>query len=114
MSLPELDRLGGDALGDDLDTEIGDALASFGEIAAMEMQPEFMHAFTHYRLRVRPLRVQLALRHDLVAQRDYAWLPLAVAADAGLPSPVRKLVEWVLQDAGSRPAPGCQGTGWSA
>ncbi len=99
MSLPELERLGGDAAASDLDGEVGMALSSFGEVAGIEVLPEFMHVFTHYRLRVTPLRVRLAARSDVAAQRACAWLPLDVAAEAGLPSPVKKLVEW-LQLAG--------------
>ncbi len=94
MSLPELDRLGGDAQCHDLAVELGGALAPFGELASVEVLPEFVHAFTHYRLRVTPMRVRLSLRHAAAAQRTYAWLPLEAAAEAGLPSPVRKLVEW--------------------
>ncbi len=94
MSLPELDRLGGSVEVGDVMAEVADALMSFGQITGMETLPEFMHAFTHYRLRVTPLRVRLASRHELAGQRTYAWLPLDTAVDAGLPSPVRKLVEW--------------------
>ncbi len=95
MSLPELERLGADAGSADLEAEVGMALASFGKVAGMEPLPEFMHAFTHYRLRVTPLRVRLMARSAVAAQRAYAWMPLDAAADAGLPSPVKKLVEWL-------------------
>ena len=106
LSLPELARLSADSspeesgdgraesLSDDLAATVADALASFGTVASIEALPPFMHAFTHYRLQVTPLRVRLAARSDLVAQRAYVWWPLAVAAEAGLPSPVRKLVDW--------------------
>lgn len=95
MSLPELDRLGGDTQCTDLGAELGSALASFGEPASVEMLPEFIHVFTHFRLRVLPVRVRLSRRHHVAAERAYAWLPLHAAADAGLPSPVRKLVDWL-------------------
>lgn len=94
LSLPELGRLGGAYQCDDAVSALDGALAPFGELASVEALPEFVHAFTHYRLRVTPLRVRLALRHAVTAQRAYAWLPLEAAVDAGLPSPVRKLVEW--------------------
>lgn len=112
MSLPELERLGAmpdidsvdsggdlDAGGVDLHRAVEDALASFGVVSGLEPLPEFMHAFTHYRLRVMPWRVSFAARADLAGQHAYAWLPLEVAAEAGLPSPVKKLVQW-LQQAG--------------
>ncbi len=94
MSLPELERLGADAEGGDLAAGVGAALASFGAVAAIEALPSFMHAFTHYRLHVTPLSVQLATRVDVAAQRAYAWLTLDAALAAGLPAPVRKLVAW--------------------
>ncbi len=97
MSLPELERLGADSVGVaggvDPGDAVADALASFGRVARIQPLPEFMHAFTHYRLRVTPLRVTLAARAELAAQRAYLWLPLDAAVDAGLPSPVRKLVD---------------------
>ncbi len=94
MSLPELERLGGAAPGEDLVAALDSALASFGELASIETLPEFVHGFTHYRLRVTPVRVRLSRRHVVATERAYAWLPLDAAVDAGLPSPVRKLLAW--------------------
>ncbi len=94
LSLPEMDRLGADPVSDHLSAGVGRALLPFGEAQAIEALPAFVHAFTHYRLRVTPLFVRMATRADVVAQRAYAWWPLGAAVDAGLPAPVKKLVEW--------------------
>ena len=52
--------------------------------------PQLSHSFTHFKLHIRPVRLQLMPRHaDSPGQ---AWLPLADALDAALPAPVRKLV----------------------
>ncbi len=99
MSLPELERLGSEAVGEvdivGLDSAVTEALLTFGAVEDVARLPEFTHAFTHYRLRVTPLQVRLAARSDIAAQRAYLWLPLDVATEAGLPSPVKKLVEWL-------------------
>ncbi len=95
MSLPELTRLGVEVADDDPMAGVEGALASFGQVAEIEVLPEFMHAFTHYRLRVTPLLVRLSARADVLAQHAYAWLALESVTEAALPTPVRKLLEWV-------------------
>ncbi len=92
QSLPELDRLGGEVSDDDLSASIRLALADFGKVAAIEPQPEFMHAFTHYKLRVIPLKVTLAERYPVAAQSSFVWRAADALAGAALPSPVRKLL----------------------
>jgi A/G-specific adenine glycosylase len=92
QSLPELERLGGDASADDLHAEVRAVLADLGEIAHIEALPGFMHAFTHYRLIVTPLKVNLSALHTGAAQRDYRWLGEDQLVKAALPAPVRKLL----------------------
>ncbi len=92
QSLPELERLGGDASAHDLQAEVLAALADIGEIAQIGTLPGFMHAFTHYKLFVTPLRVDLAKRHWMAGQSPYFWRAMETLADAALPSPVRKLL----------------------
>lgn len=92
LSLPELDRLGGAP-----DTEAEDsvrlALADFGKVATIDALPPFVHAFTHYRLLVTPLKVTLAARHASAAQAAYGWYDAEALQTAGLPAPVRKLLD---------------------
>jgi A/G-specific adenine glycosylase len=95
LSLPELDRLGGGGDGSDatLPDAVRLALACFGELRSVDPLPEFVHAFTHYRLQVSPLRVVLAARHASAAQAGYGWYDAEAVAKAGLPAPVRKLLD---------------------
>ena len=52
--------------------------------------PQFTHSFTHFRLHIRPVALQLAPRHTTAPGQ--VWLSLADALDAALPAPVRTLV----------------------
>ncbi len=92
LSLPELDRLGGGA-GGASDDAVRMALAGFGEVSEIAPLPEFVHAFTHYRLQVAPLKVTLAARHASAAQAAYGWHDAQAVRRAGLPAPVRKLLD---------------------
>ncbi len=91
QSLPELLRLGEESLTPEIG-EVALALASFGDVHAVEPLPAFTHAFTHYRLHVLPLKVTLGKRQPGAAQAAYGWQPLSAIASAALPSPVRKLL----------------------
>ncbi len=88
LSLPELERLGA---GIDPSAAAA-ALADFGEVMASEPLSPFMHAFTHYRLQVMPLKIVLSRRHLSAAQPGYRWLPIDMLAEAALPAPVKKLL----------------------
>ena len=96
QSLPELDRLGGDASTDDLYAEVRAALADIGEVNDIETLPEFMHAFTHYKLFVTPRIVRLARRFSMPAQDSFLWKGLDTLDGAALPSPVRKLLDGLM------------------
>jgi len=52
--------------------------------------PQLSHSFTHFRLHIRPVRVELAPRRATLPGQ--IWLPPADALEAALPAPVRKLV----------------------
>lgn len=52
--------------------------------------PLLTHSFTHFRLHIQPIKLQLAARSPPV--QGQIWLPLNEALDAALPSPVRKLL----------------------
>ena len=52
--------------------------------------PQLSHSFTHFRLQILPVRVELAPRRTTLPGQ--IWLPPANALDAALPAPVRTLV----------------------
>jgi A/G-specific adenine glycosylase len=56
--------------------------------------PHFTHSFTHFKLHIRPVRLQLAPRPDTLPGQK--WIPLADALDAALPAPVRTLVSQLV------------------
>jgi A/G-specific adenine glycosylase len=52
--------------------------------------PKLSHSFTHFKLHIQPIQLQLAPRHS--TQPGQIWLSPEDALDAALPTPVRKLV----------------------
>ncbi|MFZ5557892.1 MAG: A/G-specific adenine glycosylase [Pseudomonadota bacterium] len=50
------------------------------------------HAFTHFRLRAQPLRVELARRPRRAAEPGQLWIALDETAGVALPTPVRRLL----------------------
>ncbi len=54
--------------------------------------PEFDHAFTHFRLRVRPVLCEAGSSGAAADCAGARWLPLDQAADAALPRPVKTLL----------------------
>ncbi|MDR3385497.1 MAG: A/G-specific adenine glycosylase [Rudaea sp.] len=68
-----------------------------GEISLRPLPP-FVHTFSHYRLNVTPLTLELATPARVAANPDRRWLQPADAAVLGLPAPVRKLIESFLKE----------------
>ncbi|MBU1223182.1 MAG: A/G-specific adenine glycosylase [Gammaproteobacteria bacterium] len=63
----------------------------FGYVAlTQQVLPQLTHSFTHFKLHIRPVQLQLAPRRD--TPPGQIWLPLADALDAALPAPIRTLV----------------------
>ena len=54
--------------------------------------PAFTHGFTHFRLDVTPLTLDLASTTGVADDPDRRWLHPHEAAALGLPAPVRKLI----------------------
>jgi A/G-specific adenine glycosylase len=52
--------------------------------------PQFSHSFTHFKLHIQPVQLQLACRR--AASPGQIWLPPVDALCAALPAPIRKLV----------------------
>jgi len=92
QSLPELERLGGNHDAADVYSEARMALADIGEIETIHELPAFSHAFTHFRLHIKPIKIHLAHRYDVAAQAAYQWRSIDALATAALPTPVRKLL----------------------
>jgi len=65
-----------------------------GEFDSAERDEPIVHGFSHYRLRIHPLRVAPALPRDAVGDNpDLRWASRAELAAIGLPAPVRRLLE---------------------
>lgn len=64
----------------------------FGEIASIQVLPVFAHVFTHFKLHILPVHVQLEKRHLEVAEGEHGWHALNDAAQLGLPAPIKTLL----------------------
>lgn len=62
-------------------------------VQSQQALPGLRHGFTHFRLWIDPVRIELAARPAAAAGQ--IWLTLDDALDAALPTPVRTLVEAV-------------------
>ncbi|BCK86562.1 adenine DNA glycosylase [Sideroxyarcus emersonii] len=62
------------------------------EASAGERLEEFSHTFTHFRLHITPLKVQLAHKPLRAAQPGAMWLEVEEALGAAIPTPVRKVL----------------------
>jgi A/G-specific adenine glycosylase len=67
---------------------VGDVLPSWHE---------FEHVFTHFRLIITPQPIRLThLSSGVVRELDGCWLPFAVACEAGVPAPVKRLLQKLI------------------
>ncbi len=53
----------------------------------------FTHTFTHFRLHITPLKIQLAHKPSCVEQAGSVWLDVGEALGAAIPTPVRKVLK---------------------
>ncbi|QDQ26111.1 A/G-specific adenine glycosylase [Chitinimonas arctica] len=60
-----------------------------------EALPELVHTFTHFRLTISPLVLDVLEMDARVAEDDHAWFTRSDALQAGIPTPVRKLLQLV-------------------
>jgi len=67
------------------------------EATAGERLKRFTHIFTHFKLYVTPLRVELAHKPQRGAQTGRVWLDMTEALGAAIPTPVRCLLQEMLQ-----------------
>ena len=52
----------------------------------------FSHTFTHFRLLITPLKIQLSRKPLRAAQPCSVWLDVEEALQAAIPTPVRKIL----------------------
>jgi len=64
-----------------------------------EALPAFTHTFTHFKLHITPLRLNLARKPLQVQQAGSVWLAVEDALTAAIPAPVRKLLEQMVERA---------------
>jgi A/G-specific adenine glycosylase len=68
--------------------------ALIGDYDAAEALPPIDHAFSHYRLRLHPLRLRgIALDRRVGDNDDLRWVMRDEFAGLGMPAPIRKLLE---------------------
>jgi A/G-specific adenine glycosylase len=53
----------------------------------------FMHTFTHFKLYITPLKIQLARKPQRVQQTGSVWLDVEEALRAAIPTPVRSMLQ---------------------
>jgi A/G-specific adenine glycosylase len=74
-----------------------DALAwcrqEFGDMPESQLLPPIDHAFTHFDLRLNPLRVRCAGSTSVHDAGTHRWYPLEAPPRIGLPQPIRRLFE---------------------
>lgn len=54
--------------------------------------PSIEHGFTHFRLRIHPLRVEVRSVEPRAEEAGRVWLPVAEAIGAAIPVPVRRIL----------------------
>ena len=57
--------------------------------------PAFTHTFTHFKLHITPLLMQVIRKPDQVQEPGKVWLDTEEALRAAIPAPVRKLLQEV-------------------
>jgi len=80
--------------------EPGKVLANLGlTLESAQQMASLRHAFTHFRLTLEPV-LCLVSKTGIAAENGMEWVSLARAADAGVPTPIRKLLKLVASAAG--------------
>jgi A/G-specific adenine glycosylase len=68
-------------------------LEEIGDAAESQRLPPIDHAFTHFDLRLKPLRVRCDRRASVRDADHHRWYPLEAPPRIGLPQPIRRLFE---------------------
>jgi len=61
-----------------------------------ELTP-FVHAFTHFKLRITPVLLRLKGKPPRCAEPVCMWLDVGTALEAAIPAPARRLLQWLVQ-----------------
>jgi A/G-specific adenine glycosylase len=64
-----------------------------GDVDDMESLPPIDHGFTHFDLRLQPLRVRFISRSQVREAHDRMWYPLGSPPKVGVPRPIHQLFE---------------------
>ena len=71
-----------------------------GDFASAQTLPPVDHAFSHYKLRLQPLRLRdTALRDGIGDNDDLRWIAHEALGSLGIPAPIRKLLQTRSTDA---------------
>jgi A/G-specific adenine glycosylase len=70
-------------------------------VSAVSPAPTLDHAFSHFRLRIAPLLLEVKPGHAAM-EPGWQWLNLAATAKAALPAPIRRILDGI-QTSGKRP-----------
>jgi A/G-specific adenine glycosylase len=68
-------------------------LQTFGDTPESQLLPPIDHAFTHFDLRLHPLRVRCDRKAPVHDADNHRWYPLEAPPRIGLPQPIRRLFE---------------------
>jgi A/G-specific adenine glycosylase len=93
LALPEIPDSEPDA-GRWLETHFGFAPRTGRALAPLK------HAFTHFRLEITPIHFEVDATGRGVADADHRWLALGELDSAGLPTPVRRILEGLAAGSG--------------
>jgi A/G-specific adenine glycosylase len=66
------------------------------DVAQATVLPVFSHTFTHFKLHISPLVVQIA-KSNTIEKHGRIWMDLNEALRAAIPTPVRKLLQTLLK-----------------
>ncbi|MDO8788512.1 MAG: A/G-specific adenine glycosylase [Sulfuritalea sp.] len=61
-------------------------------VSTVSPAPTFVHAFSHFRLQIAPLVLQVTPGHA-VMESGWRWLALAETGNAALPAPIRRILD---------------------
>jgi A/G-specific adenine glycosylase len=78
--------------------QVGEVVGGDGETQRL---PAILHAFTHFDLKLKPVRVRCRPAAE-VCEADRLWYPLLEPPRVGLPQPIRKLFDRLLLRSGTR------------
>jgi A/G-specific adenine glycosylase len=67
------------------------------EASGGERLETFTHAFTHFKLHISPLKIQLVRKPLRAAQPGSVWLNVEDALGAAIPTPVRAMLNKVVR-----------------